>query len=364
MNPGPNASWSERASSVAERAGLIAQAALAAGIAYWIARDILGHHHPFVAPLSSVVSLGVSYGHRVTRIAEATLGICLGLLLAAVVVQFVGGGVWQLVLVVALAISIALFLGGGPLLVSQAAVQGIVFVSVLPTSDAVPLRCTEAMVGGGVAMVAATLVPRAVLRTPADHIAGLADTISELLRGAAWGIRHPEVDAMMLLLSDARSTDELVADLRRVTEESLSAVRASPYHRHQRNSLYRFAELVEPMDLALRNTRVLVRRVTVAAVRGESISADCALLCNRLAEQVDALRDSVADPRRPHSQPELLAFGRALAPVANRGTAELLICSQLRAIVADLLRATGMSGLESTRALVENPGHPPVGDAR
>lgn len=348
--------WSGRVRYALSKRWVIAQASVAAGAAYWIAHDLLGHEDPFIAPLAAVVSLGTSYGQRVRRVIETTWGIGLGLILAAGVVHVVGAGVWQLVLVVALAIATALLLGGGALLISQAAVQAIVFVSVLPTAGAVPLRCIEAVVGGAVAIVAATLVPRTALRSSLDHVSTVAETVARLLRGSADRILHPDADACMQLLLEARSTDPQLADLRIAAAEGLSAIRASPFHRRERGSVRRVAELVDPLDLALRNTRVLVRRVTVAAVRQEPVPRQCALDCRLLADLVDSVARRLLDPGSPDPQPDLISFGRSLLPSVAAPEVEVVLGAQLRSIVADLLRLTGMTGLESTRTLGALPG--------
>ena len=58
----------------------IAQCAVAAGVAWLIAADLLGHETPFFAPVAAVVCLGTSYGQRLRRVAEVTLGVAVGVL--------------------------------------------------------------------------------------------------------------------------------------------------------------------------------------------------------------------------------------------------------------------------------------------
>lgn len=337
---------------VAAKGWLVGQAALAAGVGFWIAGDLLGHAEPFVAPLAAVVSLGTSYGQRITRVAEVTVGIALGLLLADALVHLLGRGVLQLVLVVALAILIALMFGAGPLLVSQAAVQAIVFVAVGPSDGQTLERCTDALIGGAVATLAATVVPRAALRHPRTQAARLADEVSNLLHEAASRMRNPDVESTLALLTDARSTDPLLADLRWAASEGLSAVRGSPFRRRRQREMLRLSEIVEPLDHALRNTRVLVRRVAVAAMRGEPISAACAVRCDQVADAVQTIAQTLettedAVPLRAR----LIQLGKEARP-SSSSDAEIVIAAQLRSIVADLLRLTGLDALESTKALI------------
>ena len=62
---------------------------------------------------------------------EIALGVALGVGLGDLLVQVIGRGAWQLGLVVLIAMSVALLLDGGGLIVSQAALQAV-FVVALP----------------------------------------------------------------------------------------------------------------------------------------------------------------------------------------------------------------------------------------
>ena len=67
-----------RLARVGDKGFHIAQCAVAAGVAWLIAADLLGHQTPFFAPVAAVVCLGTSYGQRLRRVAEVTLGVALG----------------------------------------------------------------------------------------------------------------------------------------------------------------------------------------------------------------------------------------------------------------------------------------------
>src|SRR5680860_1532120 len=137
----------------------IGQCAVAAAVAWLIAKDLLDHDTPFFAPIAAVVSLGTSYGQRLRRVAEVTVGVAVGVLVADLLVVALGTGWWQLGLVVALAMTAALLLDAGGLFVTQAAVQSIVVVTLIPDPDAALTRWTDALIGGGVAILAAAAVP-------------------------------------------------------------------------------------------------------------------------------------------------------------------------------------------------------------
>ena len=60
----------------------IGQCAVAAGVAWWLANDVFGHPNPFFAPIVAVICLGTSYGQRLRRVVEVTLGVAVGVFLA------------------------------------------------------------------------------------------------------------------------------------------------------------------------------------------------------------------------------------------------------------------------------------------
>ncbi|HYH35070.1 MAG TPA: FUSC family protein [Nocardioides sp.] len=221
----------------------IDQCAVAAGVAWFVASDLLGHDTPFFAPIAAVVSLGTSYGQRLRRVAEVTLGVAIGVLVADLLVIALGTGAWQLALIVALAMTSAFLLDGGQLFVTQAAVQSIVVATLLPEPGAGLTRWSDALVGGAVALVAATVVPAAPLRRPREQAAQVVGKISALLRAAAEVMEEGEVEPALDLLADARSTDHLIRELQQAADEGLAVVASSPFRVRHRPGVRRMAEL-------------------------------------------------------------------------------------------------------------------------
>jgi uncharacterized membrane protein YgaE (UPF0421/DUF939 family) len=331
----------------------VVQCAMAAGVAWLVAKDLLGHTTPFFAPVTAVVSLGTSYGQRLRRVAEVTLGVAIGVFIADLLVIWLGSGWWQLSLIVVLAMSTALLLDAGALFVTQAAVQSIVIASLVPEPSQALLRWSDALVGGAVALVAATVVPRAPLRRPREEAARVVRKISSLLRGAQAGLTEGDVDSTMALLADARATDSLIRELRDASAEGLSVLASSPFRGRHKEQVRRMADLVEPLDYALRNTRLLVRRVAVAAYRRQRVPHSYARLCEDLAAAADEVADELAGNRMAESaRARLLMLAAATSEVerSDELSAEVIL-AQLRSIIADLLRITGMGVLESTDAI-------------
>jgi len=331
----------------------IAQCAIAAGVAWLIAEDLLGHSTPFFAPIAAVVSLGTSYGQRLRRVVEVTIGVGAGVLVGDLLVGQVGTGWWQLMMIVALAMSAAFLLDGGQLLVTQAAVQSIVVSTLLPDPGAGLTRWTDALVGGGVALVAATAVPAAPLRRPREQAAVVISKISALLRAASEVMIDGELEPALALLADARSTDHLIRELQDAADEGLSVVASSPFRVRHKGRLRRMAELVDPLDRALRSTRVLVRRTAVTVYRRRPVPLAYATLCLQLADAADSVAVELAANRMAEAaRPELLAVGDATAQVERTDELSVeVVLAQIRSVVVDLLLLTGLDPLEATDAL-------------
>jgi uncharacterized membrane protein YgaE (UPF0421/DUF939 family) len=336
----------------------VGQCALAAGVAWYVAHDLIGHAQPFFAPIAAVVSLGTTYGQRLRRVAEVTLGVAIGVFLGDAITYVLGSGAWQIALIVSLAMVSALLLDAGAIFVTQAAVQAIVVSTLIPDPGKAFLRWSDALIGGAVALVAATLVPRAPLRRPREQVAVVIRKVAVLLRSSAMRIEDGDVELAMATLADARRTDGLIAELRAASDEGLSVVASSPFRYRHRGDVRRMADLVEPVDFALRSTRVLARRIAVACYRSEPIPPAYSVFLRDLAEVTDLMATELKANRMASAALEpLLALARASSHLQRTSvlSAEVVL-AQTRSLIADLLAVAGMDPLAATDEI------PPLAD--
>ncbi|MGH8966057.1 MAG: FUSC family protein, partial [Actinomycetes bacterium] len=84
----------QRLARLRSKSWQIGQCAAAAAVAWLVAKDLLGHDTPFFAPIAAVVSLGTSYGQRLRRVAEVTVGVAVGVFIADLLVVLLGTGWW------------------------------------------------------------------------------------------------------------------------------------------------------------------------------------------------------------------------------------------------------------------------------
>lgn len=335
----------------------IVQCALAAGVSWFLAQALLGHDVPIFAPIAAVVSLGTSYAQRLRRVAEVTAGVAIGVLLGDLLVAYLGSGAWQIAVIVGMAMTAALLLDAGVLFVNQAAIQSIFVVALVPNTGESLTRWSDALVGGAVALVAATVVPAAPLRRPREQAAQVLEKISALLRGAGGVMIDGDVERSLNLLADARGTDHLIRRLQSAADEGMSVVASSPFRVRHRPGIRQMSDLVDPLDRSLRSTRVLVRHVTVAAYHRRDVPDSYSQLAVELADAVDEAAAELRQDRQAlAARPGLLAVGAGTGAVerSDQMTAEVVL-AQIRSLVVDLLMLTGMEQLEATDALPPPP---------
>ena len=72
-------SWRTRVERLRLAWRSIFQASVSAALAWLIATKVLGHPTPFFAPVSAIITLGITVGQRGQRAAEVALGVALGI---------------------------------------------------------------------------------------------------------------------------------------------------------------------------------------------------------------------------------------------------------------------------------------------
>jgi uncharacterized membrane protein YgaE (UPF0421/DUF939 family) len=308
------------------RAFFIAQCALAAGVAWGLARYVVGHKMPFFAPVAAMLCLGFSFGQRLRRVAEVMVGVAVGVGVGDLFVKMFGTGVPQIVFVVALAMSVAVLLGAGNLMVTQAGVQAAMVTTLLPDPGAGFSRWLDAALGGAVALAAATIAPAAAIRRPRQQASAVLNELAALLVETADGLRNHDEADLTDALRRARASESMLDDLRSGAAEGVAVVRMSPFRRRHRGRVQQIADLVVPLDRAIRNIRVLVRRAAVSVWRGERIPPEYPQLLERLADGTRLIAESLFEPAAD------VAAHRVLGELGRR-TAELRTPAGLSAVV-------------------------------
>jgi uncharacterized membrane protein YgaE (UPF0421/DUF939 family) len=339
----------------------IAQCAVAAGVAWQLAKVVLDHPQPFFAPVAAIVSLGLSYRQRLRRVAEVTVGVALGVLIGDAFVEVFGTGAVQVTFVVAVAMSLALLLDAGPLLVTQAGVQSAIIATLAPGPSAGLGRWLDAVCGGLVALVAAAVVPGSPLRRPRQEAAALLRELAGWCRDAHRAVSTGDEQLAYATLDRARDSEQQLADVQAAAIDGLSIARSSPWRRGHRSDLLAMAGLSVLLDRAVRNGRVLLRRITVVVRRGETLDERTLALLDDLAEAVEQIATELQARREPQISRrwlEQVAQDSARVPTGVSLSGDVVL-AQLRSMVVDLLELTGVDNDAARSVVPPAEGEPP-----
>jgi uncharacterized membrane protein YgaE (UPF0421/DUF939 family) len=323
----------------------IVQCALTAAVAWWVATVLLDHEIPFFAPVAAIISLGMSYGQRLRRVIDVAIGVAIGVLVGDLFVHWFGSGVWQIAVVAMTAMTIAVLLGAGTMLVSQAGVQSIIVTTLVAQQGGALDRWLDALVGGFVALLATTVVPASPLRKPRAQAAVVVAELSGILTCTARALRDKDLGLATSALARARSSQHALDELRALSAEGIAVVRLSPFRRRHLPSVQAIADLLEPLDLAIRNIRVLVRRASVAVRKGEEVPAPYVDLISALAEVTGEIAAELGEPGLAvGSREALTAIAESTSMVSpHRSLSAEVIRAQVRSAVVDLLILTGLT---------------------
>jgi uncharacterized membrane protein YgaE (UPF0421/DUF939 family) len=342
---------------------LAVQAGVAAALSWLFANNLLHHPQPVFAPISAVIVLDISVGQRLRRTAELVFGVALGIFTGDSLVFAIGTGAWQLGLVVSLATVLAVFVGGTPAVVSNAASSSVLIATLSPPAKGIYyLRFEDALIGGLIALgVLALLLPAnpvaAVSRKAGPACTALADALAQTAH--AIGDRNAdEADVALTRLQEAGVT---VSQFRDALPESRETARVAPLRWRSRGALGKYKDAAEYLERALSNARVLARR-TVTMIRDEEpIPEELSKSVYSLGEATREVRKTLLTDARGPKVADLSVQAVAEAAEAYRkglsfsGSA---VVAQIRAIATDLLGTADLGHVEANELVRRAGGNP------
>jgi uncharacterized membrane protein YgaE (UPF0421/DUF939 family) len=204
--------------------GPIALTSVAAGLAWYLTHDMLGHRQPFFAPIAAVVCLSATNVLRGQRAVQMIIGGVLGIGLGAGAQALLSTGPVAVAGAVFIALCVAVlvgrgFIAQGTMFVNQAGIAAVLVV-VFAESDLVAERLFDTLVGGSLAIVFAVLLfpanPVTLLRQARvgmlaalhDALTRIADIIGDRARVADdWPLPVVErLHQQSAALAEARTT--------------------------------------------------------------------------------------------------------------------------------------------------------------
>ena len=270
----------------------IAQTAVAAGLAYYVAHSLVGHVQPFFAPIAVTVSMSTSTDLRAQRAVQLVAGVLLGIAIGAGVAALLGTGPAALGVAVFVSLCVALaigrgFIAQGALFFNQAAVAAILILTVHTSAEGAG-RLIDALIGGGIALVFSLLLfpadPDPVLRRASQSVFAACE---RELRWVDDFLTRPVAGGQGWLLSAAQRIGRAVDEFDRARATAREIVRLAPGRRSAKTGVAR-AEQSAADFVTLASGVLTIGSLAVAAFEaGEPLSAE-------LRESIAALRAALA----------------------------------------------------------------------
>jgi uncharacterized membrane protein YgaE (UPF0421/DUF939 family) len=333
----------------------ILQTSVAAAAAWLIATELVDHQQPFFAPISAVVTLGLTIGERRRRAVELAIGVSVGIAIADLLVSAIGTGTWQIGVTCGLAMLAATLVGGGPLLASQAGASAVLVATLQPPAGDFDFgRALDALVGSGTALaVGSLLLPVDPVRLVREGLGPVLDRLGAALHAIADALEHRDAREAERALTAVDRVDALYDHLTATLTAAGDAARISLGRRGTLNRLERYVAAVGEVGLAIENVRALARGAVRALALDDSTPPEVTAAIRELAtaarELATLLEDGNAEPSRQAALHAVRLANAVLAETSNLSA--LHIVGQVRLVAVDLLRAGGMPRSDAQQAV-------------
>ena len=343
----------------------IGQTALAAGLAWLIASEALGHPRPFFAPVAAIIALGVMRGQKARRAIELLTGVVIGVGLADMLLHLTGRGVIALVLAVTLAMTAAVLVNAGQVMLSEAAVSAAIVATVAPHGQGFPpTRLLDALVGGGVALVFSQLLfpvdPVRLVREAGERV---LDQLADTLENIADALEKRDLELAEQAMMQARRTGDAWSRFDQALDVGRETARFAPRRRSARSLLTDYEDVGLPLELTVRDVHVLARGAVRALMIGDEVPRDVIEAVRELACAFERVAGRMGDDERAERARHFAMRATRLATGAvpdQENISVSVLAGYTQATAADLLRTLGLEreaaheavGREATEASV------------
>lgn len=345
----PELTLAERLGAVRKRWRQLLRLAVATSGAFAIATNIFGHEQAFFAPVAAVVVLLAGAGLRLRMLIELMLGVALGVLVGELLILVIGRGVWQLALIVVITVITATFLGFKGIALTQSTNSGVLLAAVIPVAgvaNPAVTRFIDALVGGLCALAMVLLLPRHPTRDLDLQVRPLLTDLRRVLETLARAMRGMDPGLAYEALSRARGLQDQVNTAQTTAANVREVATMSPMRWSHREEVDRYTSVLQDVDNAIRDARVLARRAASMMRLGEEPGDRLATAVEELAEGVGVFQDVLALPGERARAENLLVDAVRIAMEALTDEMTLnraAVAAQIRSLAADVLYAGGMT---------------------
>jgi uncharacterized membrane protein YgaE (UPF0421/DUF939 family) len=242
-----------------------AKTALAAGLSWFIAADVLGNSIPVFAPLAALLTVQVTVWESVSRGLQRVLGVVVGVLVAFGFARLAGIHAWSIALVVFVSILAGQLLRLGQQGSVQVPVSALlVLVLGAATSGYALDRVVDTALGAGVGIaINLVVVPPTHLDEARAKVGDFAGAMAELLCAMATELGQPGTERGALLARARRLSVE-ANDAALAVARTATAVRWNPAGRRDRSVVDRLVAATKALNLVERPVRGIARTLADA----------------------------------------------------------------------------------------------------
>ncbi|MBG6105489.1 MULTISPECIES: aromatic acid exporter family protein [Micromonospora] len=336
-----------------------AQCGLAAALSWGVAHHLLDRPSPIFAPSAAVGTIVAALGQRARRTAELMLGVGVGLVVSDLLVRVIGFGLWQIGLVVALAITVALLASGhSGALVAQAGGTAVLIATFAQAERGLQwARIVDAAVGSIIALVVvAILLPINPMRILERATAPVVATLCTQLREVAYALAERDRGRATRALDQLSAMDPDLGRMHEALGGAEEVTVIAPVRWQRRHDVEHYQVGIPHIDRVSLEARELARWAVTTLEYDEPVPKELPAAVEKIAEAVYLLRRE-ARAGRPFDQTYAAVLdGARLAGHAYRKGRKPFsdaMVIQLRTMASDLLRATGSEPETANRIVRE-----------
>ena len=338
----------------------ILQTSLAACSAWFLSVLILDIDRPTFAPIAAVICLGLAVEERARRAIELTFGVAFGVAIADFLVSVVGVGALQAGFVVALAMSVAVFLGRKEIGVNETAISAMIILITFHAPDTgIPLeRFLEALIGGATALLINAVLPIDPERMVEEAAHPLFDESVDVLEEVAAALDSGDAERAQNAYLKAREIDARVSGLKEAVAAGRETARLAPPRRRSLGHLELYAGAADQIDLTVRDVRALARAALSVVQPDEGSPEPLSEAVRGLATATGALATYLQTSGDPEDTRRLAleAASEASALLHERedlarNLAVNALVDQIHSSTVDILGSTGMDRSSALQAL-------------
>ncbi|MFF5219533.1 aromatic acid exporter family protein [Micromonospora sp. NPDC000442] len=326
---------------------------MAAELSWFMTREVLDNAEPLFAPAVAVGTIAGAFSNRIRRTIEMLAGVIAGAVVAHLITRAIGAGPAQTGVVVAIAISAAVLFRGGGGVMAQAGGTGLLLASVAQGPDLAVARTESALVGGVVAIAVAFLIlPLNPVRVLHRATGKTMDAFARELTATATALAHRDRQKAEDALKRFSTTWEQRAKTTDLVAAARQVVVLSPWRRRRLGIVRQYEHAAEHLENAYTSAHDIVHWTVVTVRAGEPVPPGLPASIEQIGQALRLVyRDFFAAREPAQTRARALRAIKEVDEACAEGVefSGNVVVSRVRAVVGELLQASGLPQAEANR---------------